>query len=488
MTWHVVGLGLWLVSTSVWSTSLNLPKFGRHQCTSPYERYNASQERCDCKPGLSGWGCHLCSTEASCVQVNASTICQSGLEFYTDVSMKTYSCSLDSSLRSLLSDGQVGIECNQRTSNCSVAIYKQHEGIRGVHVIDCQLHQCHFTNASANANCEDIQCQCGPSCSSFTKSIVETSFSNKPVKIKVDGHHVVLDIEKAFIPISVWCNSSNCVEDPHGIPDPPNDHPSISVTMLLLLVSLSVLTLVSVCWCGRKLWQWSDHSSRSRYHNLGLQKKRDDHEHDTSISGSSSDIGQRFEFDRVYVKRHQQSAILHSVSGQVQKGRVLGILGPSGSGKSTLLNALAGVQVNSETRVSGSIKIDGERRKAGKFKRISAYVQQDDCLFSTLTVRECIEYSALLRLSAHLTEEAKQVRVDQVLDELNLEHIADCKIGQVGDSQRRGISGGERRRVSIGMELVTHPHILFLDEPTSGLGQLVNHEYSLLYTYSPPTI
>lgn len=98
---------------------------------------------------------------------------------------------------------------------------------------------------------------------------------------------------------------------------------------------------------------------------------------------------------------------------------------------------------------------------------IAAYVQQDDSLYATLTVRECILYSAQLRLPSSAPEYVKHAMVDRVIDELNLGHIVNSRIGSSGAS--RGISGGERRRVSIGMELVTAPQILFLDEPTSGL-------------------
>jgi ABC-type multidrug transport system ATPase subunit len=97
---------------------------------------------------------------------------------------------------------------------------------------------------------------------------------------------------------------------------------------------------------------------------------------------------------------------------------------------------------------------------------ICRYVDQEDTLLGTLTVRETLMYSAMLRLPKNMSLQAKKVRVQQTMMELGIDHIADRKIGVPG---KRGISGGEKRRVSIAQELVTSPSILFLDEPTSGL-------------------
>jgi ABC-type multidrug transport system ATPase subunit/ABC-type multidrug transport system permease subunit len=116
--------------------------------------------------------------------------------------------------------------------------------------------------------------------------------------------------------------------------------------------------------------------------------------------------------------------------------------------------------------ITGEILVNGKRMDKQSYQRICGYVFQDDNLMGTLTVRECIEFSANLRLPDAIDKEEKARRVEQVLRDLGISHIADRKIG---DELNRGISGGEKRRVSIGMELVTSPHVLYLDEPTSGL-------------------
>ncbi|KAJ2368102.1 hypothetical protein IW150_005497, partial [Coemansia sp. RSA 2607] len=157
--------------------------------------------------------------------------------------------------------------------------------------------------------------------------------------------------------------------------------------------------------------------------------------------------------------------ILHDISGNVYNGELVAIMGSSGAGKTTLLNVLAGrVQGG---RVYGDIKFNGAKRNPHNFKRMLAFVEQDDLMFPQLTVAETLTASAELRLpSSKYTKADKLERVESVMRQLRLTHVRDTGIGGYG---ARGVSGGERKRVSIGVELVTDPSILVLDEPSSGL-------------------
>ena len=157
--------------------------------------------------------------------------------------------------------------------------------------------------------------------------------------------------------------------------------------------------------------------------------------------------------------------IVKDCSGVATAGEVVGVLGPSGCGKTTLLGAIAGsaLDLGSTTSLEGTVLVDGVPRRGHQV----AYVSQADNLIPTLTVAECIRYSALLRLPRSTPIPEVHARVALVLEELGLRHVADAAVGGAGHI--RGISGGERRRVSIGMELVTDPSIIVLDEPTSGL-------------------
>lgn len=157
--------------------------------------------------------------------------------------------------------------------------------------------------------------------------------------------------------------------------------------------------------------------------------------------------------------------ILKDCSGNFSPGEVIGILGPSGCGKTTLLSSITGsaLDLGKSTVLQGEILINGKPREAHQV----AYVPQADNLIPTLTVRECVKYSALLRLPREMSPEEINARVENVLRELGIEHIGDSQVG--GSGRIRGVSGGERRRVTIAMELVTDPSIIVLDEPTSGL-------------------
>ena len=157
--------------------------------------------------------------------------------------------------------------------------------------------------------------------------------------------------------------------------------------------------------------------------------------------------------------------VLGGISGQLRCGGLVGVLGPSGCGKTSLLGSLAGAatELGSAAAVTGSILVDGRPRS----RTDVAYVPQSDVLIPSLTVQESLRYSALLRLPASSSPTEISLRIDLALDELGLRHVADSQVG--GSGRIRGISGGERRRVTIGMELVTDPAILVLDEPSSGL-------------------
>ncbi|KAM6136661.1 broad substrate specificity ATP-binding cassette transporter ABCG2 isoform 1-T1 [Phoenicopterus ruber ruber] len=154
--------------------------------------------------------------------------------------------------------------------------------------------------------------------------------------------------------------------------------------------------------------------------------------------------------------------ILRDVNGIMRPG-LNAILGPTGSGKSSLLDILAARK--DPHGLSGDILINGAPQPAN-FKCTSGYVVQDDVVMGTLTVRENLTFSAALRLPKSVKEQEKNERVNQIIKELGLSKVADSK---VGTPFTRGVSGGERKRTSIGMELITDPAILFLDEPTTGL-------------------
>ncbi|XP_069486258.1 broad substrate specificity ATP-binding cassette transporter ABCG2-like [Ambystoma mexicanum] len=165
--------------------------------------------------------------------------------------------------------------------------------------------------------------------------------------------------------------------------------------------------------------------------------------------------------------------ILVDVNGIMSPG-LNAILGPTGCGKSSLLDVLAARK--DPHGLSGEVLIDGVPQPPN-FKCISGYVVQDDIVMGTLTVRENLEFSAALRLPGSVPPREKDERINQIIKELGLTKVENSK---VGTAFLRGVSGGERKRTSIGMELITDPSILFLDEPTTGLDASTSNAVLLL--------
>ncbi|XP_073144512.1 ABC transporter G family member 6-like [Henckelia pumila] len=156
--------------------------------------------------------------------------------------------------------------------------------------------------------------------------------------------------------------------------------------------------------------------------------------------------------------------LLNNISGEARDGEIMAVMGASGSGKSTLIDALANRMAKGSLK--GSVTLNGEVLESRMLKVISAYVMQDDLLFPMLTVEETLTFAAEFRLPRNLSKSKKKLRVQNLIDQLGLRNAAKTVIGDEG---HRGVSGGERRRVSIGIDIIHDPILLFLDEPTSGL-------------------
>ncbi|KAG4441901.1 hypothetical protein IFR05_002585 [Cadophora sp. M221] len=178
-----------------------------------------------------------------------------------------------------------------------------------------------------------------------------------------------------------------------------------------------------------------------------------------------------FSMDRYLPRKRTQNGseaprskqILHSVSASLPAGSLTAIIGGSGSGKTTMLNTMAERLTSARLSFGGTTTFNG---MGGVNSVRTAYVMQQDVLLPTLTVRETLRYSADLRLPPPTTEEERRKVVEEVILELGLKECADTRIG---NHQHKGCSGGEKRRTSIGVQLLSNPSVLFLDEPTTGL-------------------
>jgi ABC-type multidrug transport system ATPase subunit len=163
----------------------------------------------------------------------------------------------------------------------------------------------------------------------------------------------------------------------------------------------------------------------------------------------------------------QGKRLLEDVSLVARHGELIGIMGISGAGKSTLLATLVGYQQPTEGRVLMS-GVDLHER-FDELRGQVGYVPQDDIMHPELTVWQSLWYSARLRLPRDYSNEEIRERITRVIVQLGLEGTESTRIG---DANRRGISGGQRKRVNVAMELITDPPVLVLDEPTSGLSSV----------------
>ncbi|XP_022143776.1 putative white-brown complex homolog protein 30 isoform X2 [Momordica charantia] len=156
--------------------------------------------------------------------------------------------------------------------------------------------------------------------------------------------------------------------------------------------------------------------------------------------------------------------LMRCVTGKIMPGRVTAVMGPSGAGKTTFLSALAGKATG--CTMTGLILINGKSESIYSYKKIIGFVPQDDIVHGNLTVEENLRFSARCRLSADMPKPDKVLVVERVIESLGLQAVRDSLVGTV---EKRGISGGQRKRVNVGIEMVMEPSLLILDEPTSGL-------------------
>jgi ABC-type multidrug transport system ATPase subunit len=169
---------------------------------------------------------------------------------------------------------------------------------------------------------------------------------------------------------------------------------------------------------------------------------------------------------RVRVRKRGDLTLLDAVSFTLSAGELVAIVGPSGAGKTTLLEAIAGIT----PATSGSVRFDGIDVYAnlGTFRSVLGYVPQDDIIHADLPLQRTLRYAARLRLPSSASAADVDDAVHKAIDAVGLTDHADVRVGS--------LSGGQRKRASIAVELLTDPHVFFLDEPTSGLDPVTSAE------------
>jgi len=214
---------------------------------------------------------------------------------------------------------------------------------------------------------------------------------------------------------------------------------------------------------------------------MSISNKSHDIEKDTTGSDFAhltNHVVQSFSWQHVIVTVKDRTSkqpidILSSVSGIVEAGEVMALMGPSGSGKTTLLNVLAHRAAMPNATIQQHLCINGEPTTLASFRKLSSYVEQEDALIGSLTVSETMYFAAQLALPSSINKSARKERISSLLASFGLQNQANTLIGT---PIRKGVSGGQKRRVSVAGQLITSPKILFLDEPTSGLDSAASYE------------
>ncbi|KAH0950464.1 hypothetical protein HN011_007784 [Eciton burchellii] len=164
--------------------------------------------------------------------------------------------------------------------------------------------------------------------------------------------------------------------------------------------------------------------------------------------------------------RGPKKQILNGLNGVFKCGELTAIMGPSGAGKSSLLNILTGFQ---QENVLGTVEYISRQGKLNrdKCKKVSCYIQQSDNLYDLFTVQESMMIASYLKI-ADITQKLRQMQVDDILNELSLTKAKNTRVNR--------LSGGQKKRLSIALELIDNPPIMFLDEPTTGLDSLASSQ------------
>ncbi|KAK0205010.1 hypothetical protein DFS33DRAFT_1373581 [Desarmillaria ectypa] len=446
-----------------------------------HRRLREDGKSCECKDGWGGINCNVCKTDQACVgfplagepstafdeEVTNMTCYTGGETVFNNHQM------CDVTNRKIIDQlpgrpPQVTFSCDKPSATCSFQFWTAQ-----VESFYCSLDHCssesqpgYDINATVYA-CENIKCSCVPGrfiCGedgSIDISDFLTESIKGPASFSCKTHQGCKFEEPAMNDlilsvfgdpyITLQCEGGECLHYSQvpGYVRPPKPDNTRWVALSAAGAGMIVVLTSAILWYAGRAG--TGEFGQIRLPDNEASKLMAEHVpaslHFSSLQYS---IGSRI--------------ILDNITGSVRPGQVMAIMGASGAGKSTLLDILA--RKNKRGSVGGVTLVNGRKVADSEFKSVTGFVDQEDTLMSTLTVYETVLYSALLRLPRDMSFEAKKFRTLETLNELGILKIKDMRIG---DSGRRSISGGEKRRVSIACELVTSPSILFLDEPTSGL-------------------
>ena len=454
-------------------------------------RFETSNEvgQCACKDGFGGPRCQACETDVACASLfdgtDSTAVCGTAVEYSSNTTFKSYTCDLEGTgLETTIVPGTFYVTCNTTSPGAEVTVadgayclvnfvMQQYPD----NPIICKASICSFVAGSPQVDCRTTSCACARDCPDLDG--VFAKIENRPAIVSCDeSNQCTFDIENFFVKLVAPCRTTECQVQGYNFEDGTYRvdqntwlDPLLAAIPLVVLVAINAALLVFLIR-HRDLY-FAPEVSKLSVVGIGAATPappaRAVAMHVTTpvaVTGTPSIQRLSFRNLTVALSGGNRRVLLDGVSGEALVGRVTGIMGPSGSGKTTLISFLSQRSNASNTVSSGDVSLDDRRLGASQAKVIG-YCPQDSFLLPTLTVYESILYSAILRLPRN-TAVADVHRVTQEsISKVRLDAVASSYVG--GSGRIRGISGGERRRVSVAMEIVTNPKIVLLDEPTSGL-------------------
>ncbi|KAI8905546.1 hypothetical protein EDD86DRAFT_277572 [Gorgonomyces haynaldii] len=279
-----------------------------------------------------------------------------------------------------------------------------------------------------------------------------------------DTTKIVLCPKGSFCPIgTVWKDNTGKSGGLHCLDYCPEGTGAVSK----FGIGGAFLVIVAIIWA---FFNWKEKADKE----MSLKRSREltaANQHLLEDKPVLSRLSKTFdiEFDNLGLVLPNGVEIMGRVTGSLKSGRACAIMGPSGAGKTTFVTLLTG----KVKRTSGTVTLNGQKDELSKYSKLIGYVPQEDIMLRELTVRDILMHSARMRLPRDWEYRKVKAKVLEIISFLGLSHVAQTVIG---DEETRGISGGQRKRVNIGMELVAEPSVLFLDEPTSGLDSSTSYE------------
>jgi len=458
--------------------------FGGQDCSEPLcgglsddnKRPIRDGESCKCDDGWSGINCNVCERDDVCDPFMPEGL--SGTCYKNGMLVNKFHQMCDVTNKKIVEilngkKPQVTFSCDKKDAVCNFQFW-----IAEKESFYCDLSTCDYeidlkTNSS-HYKCKDVSCKCVPGrmlcgesgsidISDFLTETIQgpgdfsCDLAKKDCKFSEPSMNDLILSVFGDSSITLHCESGECLhisEIPgYDLPKNPNFTMKSLFTIVSVIVGVAAVIIAAILTI-RKSPLFSSGQ-------IALEDAETDEDDAQESLLNYTPVTLSFE-DVSYSVGSR--SILNNISGIIKPGEMLAIMGGSGAGKTTLLDILA--QKNKNGVVTGDIKINGHSVPRHELRKIIGFVDQEDYLLPTLTVYETVLNSALLRLPKNMSFKAKERKVFEVLRELRILNIRDRTIGS---DFERGISGGEKRRVSIACELVTSPSILFLDEPTSGL-------------------